>query len=150
MKIRLSSDQVVFLQLYRKSMKEREKIKAEIRKMLEAGVKRTSSSPVSVIPKKDGSKRMCVDYRRLNAITKVEDWPFPVISDILDRLSGIGANLSQVGDEGQEYACGYESRLLKGGGGAEVHYGISEKNALVWYSVLRHFVSIYMVDPTTC
>ncbi len=30
---------------------------------------------------------MCVDYRRLNAIAKVEDWPFPVISDILDHLS---------------------------------------------------------------
>jgi hypothetical protein len=73
-KIRLTSDQVVFQHPYRKSMKEREEIKEEIEKMLEAGVIRPStspwSSPVLVIPKKDGSKRMCVDYRKLNAITK--------------------------------------------------------------------------------
>ena len=91
-KIRLSSDQVVFQHPYRKSMKERDEIKEEIKKMLEAKVIRQShspwSSPVLVIPKKDGSKRMCVDYRKLNAITVTENWPLPVIRDILDRLSG--------------------------------------------------------------
>ena len=91
-KIRLKSDQVVFKHPYRKSMKERDEIKEEIEKMLEAGVIRPSnsawSSPVLLIPKKDGTKRMCVDYRELNALTEVEDWPLPVIRDILDRLSG--------------------------------------------------------------
>ncbi len=41
-----------------------------------------------MIPKKDGSKRICIDYRRLNAITVTESWPLPNILDILDRLNG--------------------------------------------------------------
>ena len=91
-KIRTSNDDVIFLYPYRKSMKEREEIQAEILKMLEAGIIRPSnsawSSPVLIIPKKDGSKRMCVDYRKVNAITIQENWPLPDIRDILDRVNG--------------------------------------------------------------
>ena len=60
--------------------------------MLKAKVIRPSrsawSAPVIMIPKKDGTKRMCVDYRKLNAVTKQVNWPLPVIQDIFDRLSG--------------------------------------------------------------
>ena len=60
--------------------------------MLEAKVIRPSNSPWSapiiVIPKKDGTVRMCIDYRKLNAIPQLEMWTLPVIRDILDRLSG--------------------------------------------------------------
>jgi hypothetical protein len=91
-KIRTMNDEIIFLYPYRKSMKEREEINAEILSMLEAGIIRPStsawSSPVVIIPKKDGSKRMCVDYRKLNAITIQENWPLPDIRDILDRLNG--------------------------------------------------------------
>ena len=91
-KINTTVEQTIFLPAYRKSMKEREEIKYEISKMLEAKVIRPSNSawsaPIILIPKKDGTKRMCVDYRKLNSITVTENWPLPVIRDILDRLNG--------------------------------------------------------------
>lgn len=46
------------------------------------------SSPVVLIPKKDGTKRFCVDYRMLNSVTKKDSYPLPRIDDTLDVLSG--------------------------------------------------------------
>ena len=44
------------------------------------------SSPIVLVKKKDGTMRMCIDYRRLNAVTQVEAYPMPRIDDIIDRL----------------------------------------------------------------
>ena len=91
-KINLLNDEPIFLHPYRKSTSERLKIQKEIAKMLKAKVIRPSrsawSAPVIMIPKKDGTERMCVDYRKLNAVTKQVNWPLPIIQDIFDRLSG--------------------------------------------------------------
>ena len=46
------------------------------------------ASPVVLADKSDGTKRFCVDYRRLNACTKKDRYPLPRVDDSLDILSG--------------------------------------------------------------
>ena len=47
------------------------------------------SSPVVPIRKKDGSIRLCIDYRRLNAVTKADKYPLPNLSDAIFGLHGV-------------------------------------------------------------
>jgi len=60
--------------------------------MLEANVIGPSSSsfasPMLTVKKKDGSDRLCIDYRELNANTVSDRYPLPIISDQIDRLRG--------------------------------------------------------------
>lgn len=44
------------------------------------------ASPIVLVPKKDGTYRFCVDFRRLNAVTKKDVYPLARIDDILDTL----------------------------------------------------------------
>jgi transposase len=76
---------------YKKSIMEREYIKQRVKELLEAGVIRQSKSPwqapILLVKKKDSPDlRMCVDYRGLNKVTKVEKWPMPQVSDIFEIL----------------------------------------------------------------
>ena len=62
-----------------------------VKEMLDRGVVQPSrspwASPVVLVEKKDGTLRFCVDYRQLNAATKIEVFPLPRIDDSLDLLS---------------------------------------------------------------
>ena len=75
---------------YRAGHKEREFETAEVGKMLELGIIRPSksewASPVVLAPKGDGSLRFCIDYRRLNAVTKRDSYPLPRMDDCIDSL----------------------------------------------------------------
>ena len=46
------------------------------------------ASPIVLVPKKDGSVRFCVDFRKLNQVTKKDSYPLPRIDDCLDALRG--------------------------------------------------------------
>ena len=47
-----------------------------------------SSSPVVLVKKKDGTTRFCIDYRKFDAVTRIDSYPLPRIDDALDALPG--------------------------------------------------------------
>ena len=70
----------------------RKEVDELVEEMLRQGVIEPSSSPwaspIVHVQKKDGGVRFCVDYRRLNQITKLDEFPLPRIDDTLDLLLG--------------------------------------------------------------
>ena len=90
-KIETTTETPVVISPYRKSFKERELIKQEIEKMIDAKIIVPSISrwaaPVVLIPKPDGSIRFCVDYRGLNKITIADPFPLPRVDEILETVA---------------------------------------------------------------
>jgi hypothetical protein len=82
----------IFQRPFRVSQPENDAILIEINKMLDAGVIEPSkspwASPVVMAPKPDGSWRFCVDFRKVNKITKKYHWPLTRIDDCLDSFAG--------------------------------------------------------------
>jgi hypothetical protein len=81
-----------FKPIYQLSPKESETLKEYIDENLKKGYIRASKSPagypIIFVPKKDGSLRLCVDYRHLNSITIKDRHPLPLIHEIQDRIQG--------------------------------------------------------------
>src|SRR5262249_47163707 len=90
-KINIQNEEPIQQNYYKVNSDEKKKIiKEEIDKMEKAGVIRKSygpwASPVVIVDKKDGSKRFCVDYRKLNKITITDAHPLPRIDDLLEQF----------------------------------------------------------------
>ena len=69
-----------------------ETIDKQVQDMLKTGIIEPSQSPwvsnVVIVTKKDGSARFCVDYRKLNDVTRKDAYPLPRIETCLDALGG--------------------------------------------------------------
>jgi hypothetical protein len=77
---------------YRMPPKELAELKNQLQGLLDKGYIRPSSSPwgcpALFVKKKDGSLRLCVDYRPLNAVTVKNKYPLPRIDVLFDQLAG--------------------------------------------------------------
>ena len=77
---------------YRMAPLELEELKARMEELVNKGFVRPSTSPwgalVLFVKKKDGSLRLCIDYRELNKVTKRNQYPLPRIDDLFYQLQG--------------------------------------------------------------
>jgi hypothetical protein len=77
---------------YRMSVEELKELKKQLTELQEARYIRPSSSPwgalILFVQKKDGSQRMCVDYKSLNDVTIKNKYPLPRIEDLFDQMRG--------------------------------------------------------------
>ena len=77
---------------YRTPVAYQNAVENEVNKLLDQGIIRESdspwSSPVVCVKKKDGSLRLCIDYRKLNKITVDDNYPLPSMEELLVKVSG--------------------------------------------------------------
>uniref|UniRef100_A0A2N9H3S5 Integrase catalytic domain-containing protein n=1 Tax=Fagus sylvatica TaxID=28930 RepID=A0A2N9H3S5_FAGSY len=77
---------------YRMAPTELKELKEQLQDLLDKGFIRPSASPwgapVLFVKKKDGSMRLCIDYRELNKVTIRNKYPLPRIDDLFDQLRG--------------------------------------------------------------
>jgi hypothetical protein len=85
--------QPIYKSLYRMAPKEQVELKRQVDDLLAKGFIRPSKSPwafpVLFMEKKDGSKRLCVDYRALNQVTIKNKYPLPHIDVLFEQLRGV-------------------------------------------------------------
>ena len=78
--------------LYRMAPAEMADLKKQLEELLDKGFIRPSvlpwGAPVLFVKKKDGSFRLCIDYRGLNQVTVKNKYPLPRIDELLDQLRG--------------------------------------------------------------
>ena len=77
---------------YRLASTELDELRKQLDKLLEYGFIRASRSPYGApmlfVKKKDGTLRMCIDYRQLNGITIKNKYPLPRVDELLNRVGG--------------------------------------------------------------
>ena len=77
---------------YRMSVLELTELKMQLQELFDKGYIRPSVSPwgapVLFVKKKDGTLRMCMDYKQLNKLTVKNKYPLPRINDLFDQVRG--------------------------------------------------------------
>jgi len=77
---------------YRMSVPELQEVQKQLSDLVDLGFVRPSSSsfasPVLLVKKADGSWRMCVDYRAVNAATSKNSYPLPRVDELFEQLAG--------------------------------------------------------------
>ncbi|GJY83879.1 retrotransposon-related protein [Tanacetum coccineum] len=77
---------------YRHPPTQKDAIETMVQELLDSKVIRPSnspfSSPIVMVKKKDGTWRMCIDYRQLNKLTIKDKFPIPLIEELIDELHG--------------------------------------------------------------
>lgn len=90
LKIYVKNEQPISHQPRRLPFSEKKIVESQVKEWLNSGIIEPSSSefssPLVIVKKKDGTPRVCVDYRRLNKVVVKDRFPLPLIEDILDRL----------------------------------------------------------------
>ena len=75
---------------YRMAPTELKELKTQLQELMDKGLFRPSVSPwgapVLFVKKKDGTLRMCIDYRQINKVTVKNKYPLPRIEDLFDQL----------------------------------------------------------------
>ena len=68
----------------------RDTVKSELESMEKEDIIERSTSewaaPIVLVKKKDDSFRLCVDYRRLNAVSRADAYPMPRVDDLIDQI----------------------------------------------------------------
>ncbi|CAM8994084.1 unnamed protein product [Rhodiola kirilowii] len=161
-------------------------VQKEIQKLLDADVIYPKSdsqwvSPVHVVPKKGGITvekdaegkmvttrikngwRMCIDYRKLNAVTRKEHFPLPFIDQMLDRLAGkpyfcfldgfSGYNQIHIAPEDQEkttFTCPFGTFAFR-----KMSFGLCNAPGTfqrvvtsIFSDMIREFIEVFMDDFT--
>ena len=76
---------------YKIPQKPEEEVNKEIEKMLEMGIIRPSTNPwaasVVIVPKPDGTIRLCVDYRKINCVTNMNAYPIPSMERMIEKIA---------------------------------------------------------------
>ena len=90
--IKLLTSEPIRTKGYSTPYKTRSVMETEIQDMLDLGVIEPSispySSPVILVPKRDGSVRFCIDFRKLNKVTEFDAEPMLNMEEIINRMSG--------------------------------------------------------------
>ena len=92
-RVKLTDDTPICCKPYPLPYPMREELQNEVDSMLEMGVVRSSTSPyatlIVMVKKKDGSNKVCVNFRKLNKITEVDPETMTTAEDLFRRLSGM-------------------------------------------------------------
>lgn len=93
MTLRCTSEVPIVYRPYRLAEPEKRALRGIVKDLLTNGIIQESSSPyaspVILVRKSNGEYRMCVDFRKLNAVTIKDKYPLPRIEDQIDKLGQI-------------------------------------------------------------